>query len=588
MEAVQRSTSAAGSMSDPFHVGSTSDPFGVPRAADPHRTGGGGSVFGGTSPSASAVAAVGIAGGDSRTVSTVADALRQATGGPGGDAVSRAFESDGSDTLRGGPGGRSDGSVFRDIRRDDIQPFANNTPDSSLTSYTASPRDDAPLSDGQIPGDRTFGTRLARDDSRAVEVTSLRSEDDAAMAAVSDTQVPTPPVALAGDSADEIGPLPATFDANDGRASTATTDDRTPLRAQTPDAAASATSAEHVIAAPHADSASATATPAVTVEDADTRVADATPVAEDIRVPVHGDTSTPVGSAASAQRVDIASLTDSATNPEQPEVTTERNDARAPHATTGEIAAHQPARDDVASHGAAVSDDRGALAPVSAHAPDAAAPGTPTMSGGSATVDRGSDMAGASPRPPVEDDHTLSADHRGAQPSESIDPSSVAAIPVHRNTHRDDIETDSVSESQRNAEQVIDVVDETHRRTARVTVSTDVVPGATQDMPGKEAAPSEPVARPSVATHMAMPSPAPDDAAPRASSSDMRTAQTQGAAASAEDARASTSVPARASADDADRAPPRSATAGQAASEPPRAEVPETDASDDEPPAERP
>ncbi len=37
MDAVQRSASAAGGMSDPFHVGAGSDPFGVARSADPYR-----------------------------------------------------------------------------------------------------------------------------------------------------------------------------------------------------------------------------------------------------------------------------------------------------------------------------------------------------------------------------------------------------------------------------------------------------------------------------------------------------------------------------------------------------------------------
>lgn len=45
MDAVHRSASAAGGMSDPFHVGTGSDPFGVARSADPYRSSHGGSVF---------------------------------------------------------------------------------------------------------------------------------------------------------------------------------------------------------------------------------------------------------------------------------------------------------------------------------------------------------------------------------------------------------------------------------------------------------------------------------------------------------------------------------------------------------------
>jgi type IV secretion system protein VirB6/type IV secretion system protein TrbL len=45
MDAVQRSASLAGGMSDPFHVGGGSDPFGAPRRSDPYRQGGGSSAF---------------------------------------------------------------------------------------------------------------------------------------------------------------------------------------------------------------------------------------------------------------------------------------------------------------------------------------------------------------------------------------------------------------------------------------------------------------------------------------------------------------------------------------------------------------
>lgn len=45
MDAVQRSASLAGGMSDSFHAGGGSDPFGVPRKADSHRQGSSHSVF---------------------------------------------------------------------------------------------------------------------------------------------------------------------------------------------------------------------------------------------------------------------------------------------------------------------------------------------------------------------------------------------------------------------------------------------------------------------------------------------------------------------------------------------------------------
>ena len=107
MDAVQRSASTVGSMSDPFQGAAGADPFGAARVADPYRTSRGGSVFAATQAPSTSVSAP----------STVLEARALASTAaisPGGGVKrneSRAHDERGSSAASSRQGSRVDGTL---------------------------------------------------------------------------------------------------------------------------------------------------------------------------------------------------------------------------------------------------------------------------------------------------------------------------------------------------------------------------------------------------------------------------------------------------------------------------------------------
>jgi type IV secretion system protein VirB6/type IV secretion system protein TrbL len=146
MDAVQRSASIAGGMSDPFHVASGSDPFGVSRSADPYRHGGGGSVFAGTQ------AAGGASPGGTANKSAQA-----------GDPVADTAASSGAS----GPAGTSTASVRQDTTHEAGAGKVEGTTANAGASHSARPDYDAEMAAIAQGGNDSLTTHASASSSMA-------------------------------------------------------------------------------------------------------------------------------------------------------------------------------------------------------------------------------------------------------------------------------------------------------------------------------------------------------------------------------------------------------------------------------------
>lgn len=528
MEAVQRSTSAAGGMSDPFHVGSSSDPFGVPRSADSLRGGRGGSVFGSTSDVASALHTVGFGEADSATRTAVATTLRDATGGPGGDAVSRAFDSGGSETPRGVEGGQSDGSVFPGTRSGNVPSFAPKREHEPFPGDASQP--------GSMPGAyeaATSGSQASIDPPQSGSprsaVTSMRSSHtEPYAAAVPELHTPIAAEADGGVAMGETTGMPISRSTShvtqiDHASSLPSPASSSPISAGYADRTAS------LHASIRSDDASPSTHPPIAGDGNDMRAMITASNGTGVRMQALDDTSLQTASIVPADHSYIEHRTDDMPTSVQPGMTVDASDMRSVSTTPSAADVRMPTRADTSVQTASMaSEGQGPVSALNIRGADVAAseatPATASLSAGRATVDTEANVSGTSPSVLTED--TKAIPHSRTDDAALFVSTALPREPTTRHevtTQRDadDLkpETGAHVQAHRDVSTRIDTTVETQQRIERVAAPVDVTSNMTQGTITDETTSSDTNVTQRVATHIVASDSTTEGAVPRMASS---------------------------------------------------------------------